>query len=73
MITTDVGGLKETVADTGTGIVVPKADPSIVANGIKEFFNNYNQEFYIENFAVLKRRLSWKTFADKLLDFAKEL
>ena len=73
MITTDVGGLRETVADTGTGIVVEKADSQIVAEGIKKFFNEYNQEFYQNNFAAIKQRLSWKTFADELLAFADSL
>ena len=73
MITTDVGGLRETVADTGTGIVVEKADPQIVADGIKKFFAEYNHEFYQKNFAAIKQRLSWKTFADKLLEFADSL
>ncbi|MBO5710164.1 MAG: glycosyltransferase [Rikenellaceae bacterium] len=73
MITTDVGGLRETVADTGTGIVVEKADPQIVADGIKKFFTEYDHEFYQKNFAAIKQRLSWKTFADKLLEFADSL
>ena len=49
LITTNVGGLKEAIEQPGTGIVVDKAQSDHIANGIKQFFEEGNQEYYINN------------------------
>ena len=69
MITTDVGGLKEAIEVPGTGIVVKSVDPVMVREAIEDFFNKELGCKFKENIAVQKDRLSWKNFADRLLDF----
>ena len=74
MIVTDVGGLKETIGDRGTGLVSPEGTPEAICKEILRFFSNpaINQEC-IRNIRLEKDRLSWKTFAVKLEDFIKQL
>lgn len=38
MIVTDVGGLKSTIGDTGTGIVAEKAEPDCIRREIERYF-----------------------------------
>ncbi|MBR5703862.1 MAG: glycosyltransferase, partial [Bacteroidales bacterium] len=40
MIVTAVGGLKETIGDTGTGLVADNVDPAAIAGKITEFFGD---------------------------------
>ena len=74
MIVTDVGGLKETIGDRGTGLVSPEGTPEAICKETLRFFSDpaINQEC-IRNIRLEKDRLSWKTFAEKLEDFIKEL
>ncbi|MFA6770489.1 MAG: glycosyltransferase [Bacteroidales bacterium] len=69
LITTNVGGLKEAIEQPGTGIVVDKAQSDHIANGIKQFFEEGNQEYYINNIEKEKEELSWKKFSEKLIKF----
>jgi len=73
MITTDVGGLKETIEGPGTGIVVDKVDPVQVREAIEDYFENEQGGRLRENIAVQKEQLSWSNFADKLLNFYSTL
>ena len=73
MITTDVGGLKEAIGDTGTGIVVDRAESSKIADGIFSFFKEGKRDEYIRNIEKLKSELSWKEFALKLTNFYNTL
>lgn len=73
MITTDVGGLKEAVADTGTGIVVNKPTPEDIVQGITEYFESSDLQAFKNSIAELKEKLSWGNFAAKLVDFADGL
>jgi glycosyltransferase involved in cell wall biosynthesis len=74
MIVTDVGGLKETIGDRGTGLVSPEGTPEAICKETLRFFSDpaINQEC-IRNIRLEKDRLSWKTFAEKLEDFIKQL
>ncbi len=74
MIVTDVGGLKETIGDRGTGLVSPEGTPEAICKEMLRFFSDpaINQEC-IRNIRLEKDRLSWKTFAVKLEDFIKQL
>lgn len=74
MLITDVGGLKETIADKGTGLLVKSPDPELVREGIEKYFssNSIAQEC-IANIRLEKERLSWKNFGIKLLDFASKI
>ena len=76
MITTNVGGLKETIGDRGTGVIIDNGEPSTIAAAIKEYFlpeNEGMREEMIRNIKLEKERLSWSTFATKLEDFYRTL
>ena len=74
MIVTDVGGLKETIGDRGTGIVVPEGTPEAIAEAIENYFGNpQTAEGCVKNIRSEKERLSWKGFAEKLTEFIEKL
>jgi len=70
MITTNVGGLKETIGDKGTGMIINDCSKETIANSIKEYFNNDSlREEYTRNIETVKEELSWKTFCCRLTEF----
>ena len=74
MIVTDVGGLKETIGDRGTGIVVPEGTPEAIAKAIENYFRNpQTAEECVKNIRSEKERLSWKGFTEKLTEFIGRL
>ena len=74
MIVTAVGGLKETIGDTGTGLVAEDVNPAAVAGKISEFFGNPAiRQSCVESIRRESERLSWKRFSEELLTFAAEL
>ena len=74
MIVTDVGGLKETIGDRGTGIVASEGSPEAISREILRFFSSEEiRKNCIENIRKEKERLSWKTFAEKLTGFIEQL
>ena len=74
MIVTDVGGLRETIGDRGTGIVSNEGSPEAICKEILRYFSDPAiGERCIENIRSEKERLSWHTFAVKLTDFINTL
>ena len=74
MIVTDVGGLKETIGDRGTGLVASEGTPEAIYNEILRYFADPQiKESCIKNIRQEKDRLSWNTFARKLTDFIGQL
>ena len=74
MIVTDVGGLKETIGDRGTGLVAPEGTPEAIYSEIIKYFSDPSiKENCVKNIREEKERLSWKSFADRLLEFAGTL
>lgn len=76
MITTDVGGLRETIGERGTGIIIGDGEPATIAHAIEDYFNpanSHRREEMVLNIRKEKQRLSWSTFAGKLEDFYKTL
>ena len=74
MIVTDVGGLKETIGDRGTGLVASEGTPEAIRNEILKYFADPQiKKDCIDNIRVEKDRLSWNTFARKLTDFIGQL
>ena len=74
MIVTEVGGLKETIGDAGTGLVSPEISPEAICKEILRFFSNPAINSHcIENIRKEKERLSWNRFADRLIEFAEQL
>ncbi len=72
IIATDVGGLKEGVADGVTGIVVSVAEAGAIAEGIQRFFAGDAQVFR-RHMEAQREQLSWKRFSDQLVTFASSL
>ncbi len=73
MIATDVGGLAEIIHHEKTGIIVKSPDAGLIAEGITEFFNKQETFNFKQNIRNLKKELSWKNFAEKLIDFSKTI
>ena len=74
MIVTDVGGLKETIGDRGTGIVARGSRPEDIRQEIERYFASPEiREECVRNIRLEKERLSWKEFAGKLLAFSGTL
>ncbi len=73
LITTDVGGLKESIEGPGTGIVVGKAEPSEIASAIKKYFDENMREGFSKNIEIENEKLSWSNFCNKLTEFYNTL
>lgn len=74
MLVTDTGGLKESIADTGTGLLIEQCTAQAVADGIKAFFADPEIAAGCKkNIRKQKDILSWERFARNLQDFAKKL
>ncbi len=74
MVTTAVGGLKEMIGDSGTGLVTDEITPDAIAGCIKTYFGSEDiRTGCIESIANEKRRLSWPTFCNNLINLYKEL
>lgn len=74
LIVTDVGGLRETIGDRGTGLVAPKAEAGAVREEILRFFDNPSIATSCkESIDREKERLSWNRFCCSLTAFAQEL
>ena len=74
MIVTDVGGLKETIGDRGTGLVASEGTPDAIRDEILKYFSDPSiSEGCIGCIRKEKERLSWKTFAQRLIEFIGQL
>ena len=73
VIATDVGGLKEAVEDGRTGIIVPRPDADAIAGAIARFHTEGRATAYRARIAERREELSWKRFAEGLVDFTSAL
>ena len=74
MVVTPVGGLKETIGERGTGIVAEDVTPEAIRAEIVRYFAEPSlRERCVREIRKEKERLSWKGFADRLLEFARGL
>ncbi|MBO4635247.1 MAG: glycosyltransferase [Bacteroidales bacterium] len=74
MVVTDVGGLKGTVGDRGTGIVAERPDPELIRKEVLRYFASPDlQERCREAIGREKERLGWDAFCSALTDFAATL
>ncbi len=73
LITTNVGGLKETIEGPGTGIVVDKTEPAEIASAIKRYFEDNMRDKLSKNITIENDKLSWSNFCNKLIDFHNTL
>ena len=74
MVVTDVGGLKETIGDRGTGLVCEECTPECVAAAIERYFEEPElRESMVENIKKENERLSWNRFCKNLVEFIDSL
>lgn len=74
LVTTSVGGLKEMIGDSGTGIVTESITPEAIHEAIVRYFSDENiRRSCTDAISREKDRLSWKNFCSRLLDFYKTL
>jgi glycosyltransferase involved in cell wall biosynthesis len=73
VIATDVGGLRETVQHQSTGLIADEPNSLSLAFLIRNYFSENLKERFSQNIIALKERLSWKHYADALLDFHSKL
>lgn len=74
MVVTDVGGLRQSIGDCGTGLVAPKADVDCVVREIRTYFSDANlKTLCVNSIRAEKDRLSWRTFSKRLLEFSDNL
>lgn len=71
ILATDVGGLREAIEPPGTGIICAPS-PESIAEGIRKVFETGKEKF-VANIVEEKKSLSWESFAEKVVDFAKSL
>ena len=73
VITTDVGGLAETVRPGETGLVVPPGDPASLADAIARFFAEGLGPGFREGVGALQREHSWDRLADAVIELGYAL
>ena len=74
MIVTDVGGLKGTIGDRGTGIVAPAPDPGAIRGEILRYFSDPSvRTDCVRAIRLEKERLGWDRFCEDLTGFAAQL
>ena len=74
MIVTDVGGLRGTIGDRGTGIVADRPSPEAIRTEVLRFFRDAQlRQSCLEAIGKEKRRLGWDAFCRQLTDFAATL
>lgn len=72
MIVTNVGGLPEIISHGKTGYVVPP-EPHWIAKAIDEFLKREDLEDMRNSVYKKKEEYSWESFAQKLIEFVKEI
>jgi glycosyltransferase involved in cell wall biosynthesis len=73
VITTDVGGLRETVRPGETGMVVPPEDPEALAGAIVEFFERDLGPRLRAGVEALRAAHSWSVLADQVVALGDDL
>ncbi len=73
VITTDVGGLAETVQPGRSGLVVPPGDPPALAEAIVRFFAEGLAPRLRAGVAALRQAHSWEALADRTVELIDSL
>jgi glycosyltransferase involved in cell wall biosynthesis len=73
VITTDVGGLAETVRPEETGLIVPPADPAALAEAIVKYFEDDLAPRMQAGVGRLRREHSWETLAGATVELVDAL
>jgi glycosyltransferase involved in cell wall biosynthesis len=73
VITTDVGGLAETVRPEETGLIVPPADPAALAEAIVKYFEDDLAPRMQAGVGRLRREHSWEALAGATVELVDAL
>lgn len=72
VVATDVGGLREALDNGRAGVLVPTASAHAIEAGILQLFSQDQAQVH-SRIAALREALSWKRFADGLVDFSSSV
>lgn len=70
-IVTGVGGLKETITEGKTGLVVKERTAENMAEIISYYFEHNLKEEMSANIAIEKKENTWQKMANQIIDFSK--
>lgn len=73
LIATDVGGLKETIIDGKSGLIVAQPEPEMLRSTILSYFENNMKIAMAAFIAAQKTDHSWENFAQKIVEFSESL
>ena len=62
VITTDVGGLAEDVANGKTGIIVPPGRPDMIADAVIQYYTKNKEKSFAPNVKKAKKRHGWPNY-----------
>ena len=68
VIASNVGGLGEVVHHNKTGFIVDKANPSLLANAILEFYDGKKEKEFVENIENEISKYSWEKFVKNMME-----
>lgn len=71
IVATDVGGLKNTIGNTG--LIANQINAKSISDQIHIFFNDSKKEELKSNIREFKNKNSWKNFAERIVEFGKTL
>jgi glycosyltransferase involved in cell wall biosynthesis len=72
MISTNIGGLPEIIADGKTGYLVEKENPQELANSILKYFNEKKEEEFVRNIKEEAAKYSWGEFVKGMMELVEE-
>jgi glycosyltransferase involved in cell wall biosynthesis len=70
VVVADTGGLKEMVEENKTGLIMKSASPENIKSALSEFYSKYNSIDFTGNIEEIKKKYSWKSFADEVIKFS---
>lgn len=73
VLVTDVGSLKQTVDSSKSGMIIPKAEPELIAEKIIEYFTSNKQAEFIRNIQKYKLNNSWLVLSKAIMEFSNSL
>ena len=73
IISTDVGGLKETIKNNENGLIVDAANAEGIRNTVEKYFKEQLKERFEENLSKANEEKSWSNFSNKIIKFASEI
>ena len=72
MISTNVGGLPEVIADGKTGYLVEKENPEELAEAILKYYNENKEAEFVENIKNEADKYSWSEFVKGMMELVEE-